>query len=270
MELVSVDLTINNQLIHMKFDQSSPVHRMMLNELQNTGAYEKASQLFMLRVLRSGDIFVDVGAHIGYFTMLAAATVGNEGRVVAIEPIEENFSQLENHVSENNLTHVNIVQSVISDKDGEAEIHFNTDNDGGHALWDPGNHPANELSRLTPRSDRVPSCRFSTLMADQKIDHVRLLKVDTEGAEALILESSRDFFASGSVDFAVMEVNITGLQNMGSDIPSFFALARDLGYVLCLPQQDGGPPVLLANDNEPDPRGVYNVILARPSALDTL
>jgi len=270
MNTIPVNLNINNRQITMTFDQSSPVHRMIVGELQSGGAYEVASQLFLTRVLRSGDTFVDVGAHIGYFSMLSAAVVGDQGKVIAIEPIDENFQQLENHIAVNGLTHVEAVQTVISDTDGEADIHFNADNDGGHALWDPGEHPHNVLSRQNPRTLRVASHRLATLMDKRGVNKVRLMKIDTEGAEATILESSRDFFINGGVEFMIMEVNISGLRNMGTDIDSLFALARNLGFIICLPQPDGTPPVLLAQDNLPDPRFVYNIVLARPDALNSL
>jgi len=270
MNKVPVNLNINNRQLTMTFDQTSPVHRMIIGELQSAGAYEIASQLFLTRVLRDGDTFVDVGAHIGYFTMLSAAIVGEQGKVIAIEPIEENFRQLKQHIAVNELTWVEAVQTVISDTDGEIDIHFNADNDGGHALWDPGTHPHNVLSRENPRSEHVASCRLATLMNEHSIKKVRLMKIDTEGAEAMILDSSRDFFINGGVEFIIMEINFSGLRNMGSDVDSLFALARDLGFIVCLPQENGTAPMLLAKDNLPEQRYVYNVVLARPDALNSL
>jgi len=270
MDKISANLAINGRQIAMTFDRASPVHRAMLSELQNKGGYELASQLFLMRALRSGDTFVDIGAHIGYFTMLGAAVVGDGGGVVAIEPIEENFQQLTSHIDANEMANVDAVKTVISDNDGETDIFFNADNDGGHALWDPGNHPANELTRQNPRVDQVASRRLTSLLAERGIDRVRLMKIDTEGAEAAILEDSRDFLAAGHVEFAILEVNASGLRHMGYDVDGFFALIRDLGYIICLPQDDGAPPVLLARDNRPDPGYVYNIILARPEALDSL
>jgi len=267
MEPVQVRLNLVGRQMSMWFDQNSIVHRNILAELQADGTYERATQLFLMRVLRPGDAFIDVGAHIGYFSLLAAAVVREQGRVVAVEPIEENYSQLSRHITENELTWITPVNAVISDADGEAAIYFNTDNDGGHALWDPAKHPANELTRQSPRADTVPSRRLGTLLAENGIEQVRLMKIDTEGAEASILDAARDVFEAGRVDFIIMEVNMTGLQNMGTDIDGLFDLARGLGFVICLPQADGSPPVLLARDNRPDPRYVYNVLLARPGAL---
>ena len=189
--------------ISMRFDQDSPVHRNILAELHESGAYERATQFFLMRVLRAGDTFVDVGAHIGYFSMLAAAIVGDEGQVIAVEPMAENFEQLSYHIAENDLARVVAVNAVVAGEDGETEIFFNADNDGGHALWDPALHPVNEQTRQNPRADKVRSCRLDSLLHEHDVERVRLMKIDTEGAEAMILEAARSVFIQGLVDFAI-------------------------------------------------------------------
>jgi len=267
MEPVQVRLNLAGRQMSMWFDQDLVVHRTILAELQGGGAYERPTQMFLMRVMRAGDAFVDIGAHIGYFSLLAATLVGETGRVVAVEPIAENYTQLSRHITENDLTWATPVNAVIADSDGERAIFFNADNDGGHALWDPAKHPLNELTRQNPRADTVTSLRLDTLLADNDIENVRLMKIDTEGAEASILEAARDLFEAGRVDFIIMEVNMTGLENMGADIDGLFALVRELGFVICLLQADGSAPVLLARDNRPDPRYIYNVLLVRPGAL---
>ncbi len=253
--------------ISMRFDQDSPVHRNILAELHESGAYERATQFFLMRVLKAGDTFVDVGAHIGYFSLLAAAIVGDDGQVIAVEPMDENFEQLTHHVTENDLSNIAAVNAVIADSDGETKIFFNADNDGGHALWDPALHPVNEQTRQNPRADTVRSCRLDSLLHKFDVERVRLMKIDTEGAEATILDAARSVFVRGLVDFAILEVNMTGLQNMGSSIDDLFRLIRELGYVICLPRDDGSAPVILASDNRPDDKFVYNVLIARPEAL---
>ena len=77
-----VNMNIANRTLTMFFNQEQPVHNAMLAELSQSGTYERATQLFLCKVLRRGDTFVDVGAHIGYFSMLAAAVVGESGKVV--------------------------------------------------------------------------------------------------------------------------------------------------------------------------------------------
>jgi hypothetical protein len=159
------------------------------------------------------------------------------------------------------------VKSVISDTQGEVTFHHNQDNDGGHALWDPRKHPGNEKTRQTPKSETLPSMTLESLLTKFECDHVRAMKIDTEGAERMILESGRSFFDRGDVDFVIAEVNGSGLVEMGSNVDDFFAYARDLGFVILLPSVDGSAPTVLARDNRPDPGYVYNVILAAPQAL---
>lgn len=264
---ISVNMNIAHQQLSMFFDPDLPVHNAILAEVQNTGAYEPGTQYFFMRVLRKGDVFVDVGAHIGYFSMISAALVGDEGKVISVEPVADNFGFLKRNIAANNLTYVHAVQSVISATEGEVKFHHNQDNDGGHALWDPRNHPGNEKTRQTPKSETLPSMTLETLLTKLGCDHVRAMKIDTEGAERMILESGRAFFDRGAVDFVVAEVNGSGLVEMGSNVDDFFAYARDLGFVILLPSADGSVPTILARDNRPDTAYVYNVILASPKAL---
>jgi len=264
---ISVNMNIANQQITMFFDPDLPVHNAILAELQNTGAYEPGTQFFFMRVLRKGDVFVDVGAHIGYFSMVSAALVGDQGKVISVEPIDDNFQFLARNIEANKLNYAHAVNSVISDTEGEVQFHHNLDNDGGHALWDPRNHPSNEKTRQAPKSETLPSMTLETLLTKFGCDHVRAMKIDTEGAERMILESGRTYFDRGAVDFVVAEVNGSGLVEMGSSVDDFFAYARDLGFVILLPNVDGSAPSVLGRDNRPDTVYVYNVILASPKAL---
>jgi FkbM family methyltransferase len=70
--------------------------------------YEQATSLFILRHLKPGDVFVDIGAHYGYFTLLAARLVGPKGRVVSIEAIASTCAQLERNVVENGIGNTEI------------------------------------------------------------------------------------------------------------------------------------------------------------------
>lgn len=264
---ISVNMNIADRQLTMFFDPDLPVHNAILAELQNTGAYEPGTQFFFMRVLRKGDAFVDIGAHIGYFSMISAALVGDEGKVISVEPIDSNFQFLERNIAGNNLAYVHALQSVISDTEGEVEFHHNQDNDGGHALWDPRTHPDNEKTRAAPKSETLPSMTLDRLFSKFECEHIRAMKIDTEGAERMILESGRSYFDRGAVDFVVAEVNASGLVQMGSNVDDFFAYARDLGFVILLPSVHGSPPTVLARDNRPDPSYVYNVILASPKAL---
>jgi len=104
-------------------------------------------------LLQPGDLFIDVGAHIGYFSVLAASLVGKTGQVFSFEPIAENRKYLEHNIEINYLENVRIIPQVVSNRTGVTDFFFNIDNDGGHALWDISKHPFNKKSKINRISE---------------------------------------------------------------------------------------------------------------------
>ncbi|NJK59894.1 MAG: FkbM family methyltransferase [Oscillatoriales cyanobacterium SM2_1_8] len=128
--------------------------RLLWQALAHNQPYEPATSFLFCRYLRPGDRAVDVGAHVGYYTLLAASLVGATGQVLACELALPNFQRLSYHLQINNLTNVQPVWGAIGDRTGEVSFFVNADNDGGHALWDVGQHPFNQQSAQTPHRYR--------------------------------------------------------------------------------------------------------------------
>src|SRR5687768_5606856 len=82
-------------------------------QLYFLGAYEEKEILFVSKVLNAGDIFIDVGANIGIFTMVASQIVGKAGKVYAFEPLSTNFDKLHWHVIENKLRNVTVERLAV-------------------------------------------------------------------------------------------------------------------------------------------------------------
>ena len=118
---------------------------------------------------------VDVGANIGDFTVQAAKRCPN-GHVYAVEPIADNCECIEKHLQLNLIHNVTILHAALGDKDGEISIH----NAGSHssAFWG-GNG-----------SEQVQLSTLASLMRDNHIETIDLLKLDCEGAEWSILPAA--------------------------------------------------------------------------------
>src|SRR6266699_2559349 len=84
--------------------------------------FEATEREFLNRFLRPGDTFVDVGANIGLFTLIAARLVGPQGRVLSFEPTPETFARLTKNVQTNRLENVSCQQLALSDRAGEMEF----------------------------------------------------------------------------------------------------------------------------------------------------
>lgn len=82
----------------------------------------EVTEVFLSHVM-PGDVVLDIGAHIGYYTVLAARSVGNEGRVIAFEPDPQNYSLLVKNVAKNGYRNVTAVQKAVSWNSGYAQLY---------------------------------------------------------------------------------------------------------------------------------------------------
>src|SRR5712691_1786540 len=89
------------------------------------GTYERRELAWVLQRLSPGDLFVDVGAHVGYFSLPAARRVGPSGRVIAIEPTPTSVEVLERNRSLNSSYWIEVIAAAASDRDGRALLNVN-------------------------------------------------------------------------------------------------------------------------------------------------
>lgn len=138
-------------------------------------------ELALLRgTLQPGDTFVDAGANIGFYSIVASRLVGPSGRVIAVEMMPETAARLRLNVSLNDAANVQVVEAALSDRDGGTVTATSNARKLGQASIAPaGTGPVRDLS-VSVRTQRL-----DTLLRDVK--RVRLMKMDLEGAEALAL-----------------------------------------------------------------------------------
>jgi FkbM family methyltransferase len=217
-----------SQTGRLRLDPSQFTQRLMLAPLSGGGAYESETAQLLLSTLRPGDTFIDVGAHIGYFTVLAALLVGASGHVVSFEPDYRNFEHLVAHLQNNALTNVRPFTWLVGESSGPTDLYLNADNDGGHAVWDVGAHPFNTLSKASVR--RQPT--YQTSLDDAPIGasaRLRMLKVDTEGNELAVVRGARRVLSAAD-PLVILEVNGFGLAQNGTSEQELRAYMAELGF----------------------------------------
>jgi FkbM family methyltransferase len=145
-----------------------------------TGLHEVAVQEAFVRLLRPGDTVWDVGAHIGFFSALAARCVGQSGRVHAFEPLRANRVRLLETIEQNGLDRVEVHPSAVAGRAGTKELY---------------GHPASAMWSLVGRSGvhervEVQCVTLDDLFADGALGVPALVKLDVEGAELEILRGA--------------------------------------------------------------------------------
>lgn len=139
------------------------------------------------RILPKGGTVLDIGGNIGYHALLAAKLVGPNGRVITFEPSRRIFAQLEANIALNGFTNVEPIRSAVSDRHGTAEFHIMPDNEQGLGSLFP--HEG------TVRTEIVNLITFEEIASMVDMRSVDLVKIDVEGAEALLVSgmASYDF-----------------------------------------------------------------------------
>lgn len=247
--------------IQFELDTSRYSQRIIHNHLSQGVYYEPEVSRFMKTHLRPGDAFVDVGAHVGYFSLLAARFVGPEGRVLAIEANADNVRQFRQHVAANTIANIDIVETVVGDRPSTRTFYTNVDNDGGHSLWNPGLHVLNERSReRVVAQDR----RVDTLDAVLSAwDRIKMMKMDIEGSELLALQGATGLLADRPPEYIVCEMNEFAFAQMGTSQMAFRAWMAGFGYQ-AFTLADDGTFAAIPGDRMIERETVFNLLFWVP------
>jgi FkbM family methyltransferase len=251
--------------VRYAFDLTREVQQQMRATLERGEFYEPSTTHLLLKVLKPGDTFLDIGAHVGYFSMLAAAVVGAEGEVLAFEPSPDNFRHLVEHVALNGFTNVLPFHLALGDTEQVAALHLNADNDGGNALWDVRLHQDNHKSRSAPRIHPTYVTRLDRVLRGRPVRSLKLVKIDIEGSEVLALRGAVETLARLQVPFVIAEVNRGGLELMGTSETDLRVLMTGLGYETWVIQDVEPELVPLADDATVGGNFVFNLLFRRPS-----
>ena len=181
------------------------------------GLHEVGEMGFVLHFLRSQDLFLDVGANIGSYTVLAAGGVG--ARVIAVEPIPSTFANLQANILLNGLAD-HVEPHCVGLSGERSALRFSADRDTvNHVMADGESGEAINVPVLTMDellAGRVPA----------------VVKIDVEGHERSVLEGARKTLANPGVAAVVMEINGSGTRYGVSD-DELLTLMSGYGFSPC-------------------------------------
>ena len=231
---VTASFTINRpgleREVVVQLDPEFFSQRLMLDCFCSGQLYEPETSLPVDLLLQPGDTFIDIGGHVGLYSMLAAGLVGPTGRVYVFEPERANYAHLLTHIALNNFHHVFPFPWAVGHSTSVVDFFTNFDNDGGHALWDPGRHPFNQRSRQQVSKESVFLISLDDIFGSAQPGFAKLIKIDTEGNEASVLRGARNFLTRAQVPAVIAEINRFGLAQLGSSEQELRTLMTDLGY----------------------------------------
>jgi FkbM family methyltransferase len=186
------------------------------------GYFEYQESLFIRRLLKPGEVFVDIGANIGWHSLLAASRVGSAGRVLAFEPATLAYRHLLRNVSVNQFTQVETFHYGLSSRDATFDIYpCEEANSGANSLYGAGT----PIEHVRVQSgDRV--------MDELDVSKIDLCKIDVEGAEVDVLIGLAETLRSRRIRAIMIEVSPTSLARAGRSPDELISMLRACGFQL--------------------------------------
>lgn len=188
-------------------------------DLLGVERWEPHATALVERYVSEGNTVVDVGAHIGYYTLLFAKLVGPAGQVIAFEPYPANHALLQRNVAENGHTNVVMWQQAVADAPGRVAFHVGGA-DWGHHLYGPQDALTLDVD-VVKLDDAVPP--------DAPVD---FLKIDVEGAEAQAFRGMSELLRRSPGLKILTEFWPAGLWRSGTDPGDYLRMLVANGFSL--------------------------------------
>ncbi|WP_438299335.1 FkbM family methyltransferase [Pseudomonas sp. NMS19W] len=179
-------------------------HALLAN-LMEAGELEPGTRILIERIIKPGDVYIDVGANIGMHSIAAARAMSGQGRIFAFEPFEPTRKLLERNLWLNGFSSISeISHYALSDTAGSHKLHLGATS-GHHSLY----------ALETPTFAPTTSVDISTITLDEFLPAdltAKLLKIDAEGAEIDVMKGARRLLAANPQMLLIVELGRSHLK----------------------------------------------------------
>lgn len=238
----------------MTLNMSNVQHRQVF-----MGCLGRQIAQWIRTLLPEGGTFLDVGANIGYFTILASNCVGPSGKVFAIEPNPQTFTLLQGHLSANGLA--NTHASMIALGDTTAPMRLYVPPASENRDYNVSCMPEPGWNALD-----VPCQRLDDYLRDRGIGAVDLMKIDVEGAEPFVFRGGSAALAAGAVRCLISEFNGYRLSKGNSGPKQLLEQLQDMSFLPAKVRHRRVIPIR-ASSLDLDPRHEFDHLFVHKTAL---
>ena len=184
--------------------------------------HERYEADLVQRLLSGDDVFWDIGANVGYFTLVAATALNHRGRIIAFEPGKNAYARLTENLALNPWRNIQAYPLAVTDREGEAVLHLAGD-------------IADSSASLYPASQAQAGCEVCRTVAldhflrEEHLPPPNLIKLDAEGAELAVLQGAKGIIAH-TPPLWLMEMEEKNLQAAGASKAAVAQFLYGCGY----------------------------------------
>jgi len=190
-------------------------------EITLYGVFEKEETELVKNLIQKEDVVLDIGANIGYYTVLLSNLVGNEGKVFSFEPGLENFNILKKNIFSNNIQNSILENLAVSDSSIETKL-FLSDGPGGHRIY--------HSNYCTDNFEVVNTITLDNYFKDNPIkERISFVKIDVEGAEFGVLRGMKSLLKNKNIKI-LLELYGPFIREFGNEPNQLFLFLRGYGF----------------------------------------
>lgn len=194
------------------------------------GVYEPETSIFLLDNVKEGDVFLDVGAHFGYFSLFASELVGPTGKVVSIEAMPTTYSMLSKNINSNNKRNVQTFQFAAGNESGQVQFRdYGVINSSLNTFVASRGVLNGNVANFS--SVNVETKRIDKFFNDECLPHPQFVKIDAESSEHLVLEGMASILENDHPPVLLIEMG-GGDSNEDSRARAIYQSLDKYGYQL--------------------------------------
>lgn len=216
---------IEKEIFYRNFTVKLNINDWVQQQIYFLGEYEKPEIEFISKNLKKGDVFIDIGANIGLFTLNASKMVGETGKVISFEAFYSNFLKLKKHVEINHLDNVQLEHLAISDTEKMLKIYLNNqDQNIGMA------------SSYLENFDTIENVKATSLdhyAQEKSLEKISFIKIDIEGGEYDALLGMKNVLSQYK-PILLVEINHETLSKIHKSENDVIKLLESLHYQLTI------------------------------------
>lgn len=223
----------NGEVFFKKIETLGVSFEILLNPFLNSGVDEAIAEFGywepkvaeqIKKILSAGGTFIDIGANIGYHSLLAAKILGDKGRVYSFEPQDAIYHQFMKSLAKNNLKNVTVYNTALSDHSGGSTLYIREENSGGSTLLKLPNMESFHVDS---------SLEVSLVVLDSYVDRfslVDLIKIDVEGHEYEVFKGGQKLLSTYHPTIIMEFSPVFYIQDYAHKAEDLIDFLKTLGY----------------------------------------
>jgi len=189
------------------------------------GIYEPETEAYIRSVLKPGDVFIDIGAHLGYFSLIASELVAGKGKVYSFEPNKKILALFKKSIEFNTIKNIRAEPTAIWNKTEALVLdNWSRRKDSGFSYTHPPGYNLNRYSQDTVQATTLD--KYANINIKQSI---KLVKIDVNAGEYHVLLGMQKILQSQAPQL-ILEALDWSLASLGHDLEDVFILLNKYGY----------------------------------------